>query len=102
MDSAIRKFPSDQFYSGKLTDDQSVSSRELEPALMSLKTNLGLKSTMFFDLCFSSECQSEKSKNNRDEVEFICKLLKAMAMSHSTRSLKYLSGRIGVISPYQS
>jgi superfamily I DNA and/or RNA helicase len=57
---------------------------------------------MFFDLCFSSECQSEKSKNNRDEVEFICKLLKAMAMSHPSRSLKYLTGRIGVISPYQS
>ncbi len=102
MDPAIRKFPSDQFYSGKLTDDESVSTRQLEPALMSLKTNLGLKSTMFFDLCFSSESMSEKSRNNRDEVEFICKLLKTMAISHVSRSLKYLAGRIGVISPYQS
>jgi senataxin len=56
MDSAIRKFPSDQFYNGNLTDDPSISTRDLDPALVQLKSNLGVKPTIFFDLSFSNEC----------------------------------------------
>jgi hypothetical protein len=52
-----------------------IASRMLEPGMNDLKTKFNLKPTMFFDLKFSRESQSEKSKENRSEADFICKLL---------------------------
>ena len=64
MESAIRQFPSEQFYKGKLIDAPSITNRVLDQPLANLKADLNLKSTMFFDLKYSMESYSETSKNN--------------------------------------
>lgn len=56
---------------------------------------------MFFDLDFSAETQSEKSKTNPDEASFIQNLLLVMANCCATKNLSQLRGRIGIISPYK-
>jgi len=38
MDPAIREYPSEQFYQGKLTDAEMITQRSLDPCLSNLKT----------------------------------------------------------------
>ena len=62
---------------------------------------------MFFNLHYSRESQSETSKQNPDEVNFIRELLYTLARQLSTSKyykydLSKLKGRIGIISPYKS
>ena len=78
MDPVIREFPSTQFYEGRLRDDESILSRLNTTDFKAgpfAKINQFINPVMFFDLLYSSESDSEKSKINNDEVNFIEKLI---------------------------
>ena len=78
MDPVIREFPSSQFYEGRLRDADSICSRLETPDFKAgpfAKINSCINPVMFFDLLYSSETESEKSKTNNDEVVFIEKLI---------------------------
>lgn len=78
MDPVIREFPSSQFYENRLKDDASIVSRietsEYKNSSVA-SINTVLSPVMFFDLLYSNENDSEKSKINLDEVAFIEKLI---------------------------
>ena len=71
MEASIRQFSSDQFYGGRILDSQSIASRCMDSRLSDVARDLNFKQTMFFNLKFSAETQSEKSKTNPDEAQFI-------------------------------
>jgi len=78
MDPVIREFPSSQFYENRLQDADSIVSRLDTPDFKAgpiAKINSIINPVMFFDLVYSSENESEKSKINNDEVFFIEKLI---------------------------
>jgi hypothetical protein len=56
-----------------------VVDRVLEPKLQKVKDDLNLKHTMFFDLTYASEVEKSKSKQNKDEADFIARLLFLMS-----------------------
>lgn len=73
MAEAIRRFPSDQFYQGRLRDADSVVTRKPEGALE--KITQAFKPVQFFDLTYSQEESSETSKVNPQEVAAIEQLI---------------------------
>jgi senataxin len=93
----IREFPSDHFYGGRLVDDASVTAREISKDQIALRKDLNCQPVMFFDLAYSKEQDFHRSKQNIDEANFVCNLLRIFLPTYSS-----LYGRIGVITPYKS
>ena len=74
MHEQIRKFPSDQFYEGRITDDDSVKRREMPLMVVKMSKRLRNRVT-FIDLPCSSESLEETSKINNQEAKAILGLL---------------------------
>ena len=73
----------------------------MDQRLLDVATDLKLKQTMFFNLKFSAETQSEKSKTNPEEAQFIQNLLLVLSSYCKSGNLAQLRGKIGIISPYK-
>ena len=68
MHPSIRKFPSKQFYEGKISDHDSVVRRKLSKSLQQIEDIFGSR-MLFFDISDSQETVDDKSKCNHDEAE---------------------------------
>ena len=64
----IRYFPSEAFYEGRITDGDSVISRELDAVIQNLHENF--QRVIFFDLAESNEKQMDLSRCNKAEANF--------------------------------
>ena len=74
MFPSIRLFPSNQFYDGLITDHESILSRGLPKYLHNLETFFRER-MIFFDIQCSTEANDDKSKCNKEEVEFTLRLV---------------------------
>lgn len=124
MHDVIRRFPSDQFYQGRLRDAESVVARKPEGPLQKITGTF--KPIQFFDLAYSVEENSETSKVNTQEVAAIEQLVWSLIASlvgddisakHSNVEaylkqsnqtqlrvdlFEKLKGLIGIVTPYKS
>ena len=102
MHPLIRKFPSCQFYEGKITDGQNVCTRKLDDQMQSLSHSM--RRSVFFDLVRSRETNENQSRVNRDEIKFTLNLVqcivKIVGKGRSFHSS--LAGKIAVVTPYKA
>ena len=98
----IREFPSNQFYRGELTDDESILTRNVNDH------DGWIPRLMFYDLSYTSEdktSNNEKSKSNKLEAEFVSKLfIEAIYQKGDGdfyKGLAYVKRDVGIITPYK-
>lgn len=72
----IRKFPSDAFYEGRITDGDSVISRELDFVIQNLTRHF--QRVVFFDLVASTEEKVDLSRYNKHEANFTFELIRML------------------------
>ena len=89
MNPLIRQFPSNQFYERRLKDAESIETRTkdiqfLEGNLKAIQNKFN--PIHFYDLSYSKEENSETSKINNDEVDFIEALIKQFILVVSKHS----------------
>ena len=102
MHPDIRKFPSDQFYDGKLTDAAYINSPQRIHEFGQLaRLDSIFKRSMFIDIAYARETKEElkPSRNNEDEADFTWKLIEALLISLGHSDL--LKKRIGIVTPYR-
>lgn len=107
MHPMIREFPSNQFYSGEITDADKVLDRDRENDPSKMKN--ALATMMFYDLEYAQEdksSQDSKSKSNEEEATFIARMLILAIKSKSETGnlIEALNSRkydIGIITPYK-
>jgi senataxin len=73
MYPTIRKFPSDAFYEGKISDGDSVLTRELDQTLKNLAAHFNR--VVFFDIKGSVEKLVDLSRVNITEANFTFQLI---------------------------
>lgn len=97
----IRKFPSDAFYEGRITDGDSVLNRELEASILSLTKHFSR--VVFFDLVKAREEKIDLSKTNYAEALFTFNLVRTIVTlsGNGKYGLSTLKGKIGVVTPYK-
>lgn len=66
MNPVIRQFPSSTFYDNKITDDNSIFTREIAHSIRKVQRHFA--PTVFFDLANSQETLAETSKSNTEEA----------------------------------
>jgi senataxin len=99
MCSAIRQFPSNQFYNGEIQDDPRIAKRQVNDRLGNVPK------LMFYDLGYTKSTSGKKSKSNEMEADFVAKLfLEAIELKGSGdfyKGLDVVKGEVGVITPYK-
>ncbi|CAI2368004.1 unnamed protein product [Moneuplotes crassus] len=107
MHPEIRSFPSDQFYDSRITDGENVILRKTG------RMGKFANRLMFYDLCYSQEGgllsdtseSMSKSKSNRDEADFIVKLIAEVILILGRESpnsgIDKIIDKIGIITPYK-
>ena len=102
MHPLIRRFPSDMFYEGRITDGENTITRKLDPQIQAL--NGVIRRSVFFDLRRSREVSQSQSRMNPDEIRFTLSLVRFIAMSiDKGRSFhKSLAGKIAIVAPYKA
>lgn len=97
MHPAISKFPSAEFYGGRLKDGPDVETLNIRP----WHQNLPLLPYRFFDIVTGRESQNSKSMSyvNMEEIRVAIELVEDL-MNKYEKALDF-SGKIGVISPYK-
>ena len=102
MHPKIRAFPSEQFYGGAISDHPSIGTR-CPPNQISNLAQVFTDRIIFFDIQESEEIYDNKSKCNFEEADFTKILIDFIARKSSLQgTLKYIQGKIGVISPYKA
>mmetsp|Transcript_1814 Transcript_1814/g.2599 ORF Transcript_1814/g.2599 Transcript_1814/m.2599 type:complete len:199 (+) Transcript_1814:2964-3560(+) len=102
MHPLIRKFPSDKFYEGRITDGQNTITRKLDSQMQALSAVV--RRSVFFDLCRAKETMQNSSRVNMDEIRFTLNLVRFIALTVGKgRSFhQSLAGKIAVITPYKA
>ena len=102
MHPLIRRFPSESFYDGRITDGQNVITRRLDNQMTALSKII--RRSVFFDLCKSREIQQNMSRMNMDEIRFTLALVKFIhnAAGCGRSFAKSLAGKIAIITPYKA
>lgn len=97
MHPAISKFPSAEFYNGRLKDGPDVEILNIRP----WHKNAPLTPYRFFDIVTGKESQNAKSMSyvNMEEIRVAIELVENLVNKYE-RELDF-SGKIGVISPYK-
>jgi len=102
MHPKIRAFPSEQFYGGAITDHSSIGTRAIPQQIANLN-QIFANRIIFFDIEDSEEIYDNKSKCNMEEADFTKNLVDFIARKSSLQgTLKYVQGKMGVISPYKA
>lgn len=102
MHPKIRAFPSEQFYGGAITDHTSIGMR-VPPQQIANLAQVFAQRIIFFDVMDSEEIYDNKSKCNLEEADLTRTLVDFIARKSSLQgTLKYIQGKIGVISPYKA
>lgn len=99
MFPTIRKFPSDAFYEGQITDGDIVLTRELDSTILNL-TKL-FSRVVFFDMTGSCEKEIDLSRVNVAESNFTFQLIRLLIRQGGIKSLSTLKKRIGIVTPYK-
>lgn len=101
MHPTIRKFPSDVFYSGQITDGEIISTRSLDQVITNLSKHF--RQVVFFDLINSEESVQDLSKINVMEAVFTYQLLRSLVVQSESQldGLKVFKNRIAVVAPYK-
>ena len=94
MHPAIRCFPSNHFYQGKLLDSPSIKSRELAPYTGQIETG----PCVFWDVR-ASESRHGMSWCNTKEAQVVVALLQSLFTRYPSVDF---AGKIGVLTPYSS
>lgn len=94
MHPAIRCFPSNHFYQGKLQDSPSIQSREPAPYSDQIETG----PCVFWDVR-ASEARHGMSWCNIKEAQVVVALLRALFERYPSVDFK---GKVGVLTPYSS
>ena len=95
----ISQFPSRAFYEGRITNDESVITRQLDTVLQNLANNF--PRVVFFDLAGSQEEQLDLSRVNVAEANFTFQLIKLIIKNGGFRGLSSLAKIIGLVTPYK-
>lgn len=97
MHPAISKFPSLEFYSGRLKDGPKVEELNIRP----WHKDDSMAPYRFFDIVTGRESQNSKSMSyvNMEEIRVAIELVESL-LNNYEREIDF-SGKIGVISPYK-
>ncbi len=104
MHSIIRKFPSDNFYEGRLQDAPAVTQREQLPDFKDFELlSRHFSRIVFYDLEYTKESTDDKSKSNIEEAKFTFCLIQSFIelCGYSDDGLSQFKEKIGLITPYK-
>ncbi|QLL32402.1 hypothetical protein HG536_0C05710 [Torulaspora globosa] len=97
MHPSISKFPSSEFYNGRLKDGPDVEEMNIRP----WHKEVSMAPYKFFDIVTGRESQNSKSMSyvNMEEIRVAIELIEGLLNKYE-REVDF-SGKIGIISPYK-